>query len=76
MDALDKFICRLDRKKRERLLEVVRKLKDDPLRFPFIKLKGRDQFRYRTANFRILFHFENGRVIIDTVENRSEDTYK
>ena len=40
------------------------------------KLQGLDLYRIRKGNFRIIFHNENGVIVIDSIKMRSENTYK
>ena len=41
-----------------------------------IKIKNTDFFRVRFKQFRIIYHEENGEVIIDSIKLRNENTYK
>jgi mRNA-degrading endonuclease RelE of RelBE toxin-antitoxin system len=40
------------------------------------KIAGTNFFRARIKRFRIIFHHENGDIIIDDIRIRNENTYK
>lgn len=63
-----------DRQRLDNLLEALRTGKTDGLRIE--KLTQSDFFRVRSGRFRIIFHYEGWRVLVDHIRLRNEDTYK
>ena len=78
MNETEKFLRRITRQERDALLALIDSLniksERDALR-P-IKLKGSDLYRVCKRQFRIIFHFENDRAVIDSVRFRNEKTYR
>ena len=40
------------------------------------KLQGSDFYRMRIGTFRIIFHYEGGDVLVDSIRLRNDGTYK
>jgi mRNA-degrading endonuclease RelE of RelBE toxin-antitoxin system len=78
MNKLEKLFKRISHKEREALLSVIDELLQggDIRHLKPIKLSGLELFRIRKGDFRIIFHIESGRVIIDSIRLRNEKTYK
>ena len=78
MDALDKLLGRLHPKEQALLLLLLQEVKDNELRstLQIKKLAGGKYFRVRKRSFRIIFHYEDDRVIVDEVRLRNEKTYR
>ena len=78
MDALRKFLKRLTKKDKVRILEVLKEIHDPEKRkkLDIKKLAGSDLCRVRTGGYRIIFHLEGAGVVIDAVRARNEKTYK
>jgi mRNA-degrading endonuclease RelE of RelBE toxin-antitoxin system len=78
MNETEKFLRKITREEKGILLSLIdaldTKAERDLLR-P-IKLKGSDLYRARKGQFRIIFHFENGKAFIDSVRFRNEKTYR
>ena len=78
MNETEKFLRKITRQERDALLALI-----DPLDIKAerellrpIKLKGSDLYRVRKGKFRIIFHFENGKAVTDSVRFRNEKTYR
>lgn len=78
MDALSKFLKRLAKKDKVRILGVLQEIHDLERRkkLDIKKLAGSDLCRVRTGDYRIIFHLEGTDVVIDAVRARNEKTYK
>jgi mRNA interferase RelE/StbE len=59
------------------ILNAIAELKENPRPFGYIKLTGRDGYRIRVGNFRIIYHIFDKELIVDivTLGNR-KDIYK
>lgn len=74
---IEKLLRKVSKKDRKRLLEVTEKLiKSDKKNLNIQKLKNTDFYRLKEGQFRIIFHFENREVIVDSIKLRGEKTYK
>jgi mRNA-degrading endonuclease RelE of RelBE toxin-antitoxin system len=78
MNETEKLLRKISRHDREQLRRILVTLDDAAARASYhpIKLKGRDIYRIRSGNFRILYHLEDNAVIVDSVRHRNEKTYK
>lgn len=78
MDALAKFFSKLKQEDQLSLLELYRELKDPASRktLDIKKLSGGDFFRVRKGRLRVIFHFEEGEIVIDATRFRDEKTYR
>ena len=78
MDALGKLIKRISPKDKERLLFLMREIRDVEARklLDIKKLSDGEHYRARKGNFRIIYHFENDRIVTDSVRLRNENTYR
>ena len=78
MDALGKLLKKVSRKDQVTLLELMLAIKniEEQKTLDIIKLSGGGLYRVKKGNFRIIFHFENGNVITDSVRLRNEKTYR
>jgi mRNA-degrading endonuclease RelE of RelBE toxin-antitoxin system len=76
MDKIEKLLRKISKKDRERLLEIVQKLIAGDKNLRFEKIKNTDFYKIRSGNFRIIFHKENGKFIIDGIRMRNEETYE
>lgn len=78
MNKIEKLLRKISKKDRETLLYAIEELltgKDTQHLKP-TKLEGLELYRIRKGNFRIIFHKENGIVVIDSIKIRNENTYK
>ena len=78
MDKIEKLFRKISKKDREALLIISKALKNNPqsLSRHIIKVKESDFCRLRKRKFRIIFHHEGKKVIIDSIQLRDEKTYK
>lgn len=77
MNKLEKLLRKISQKERKSLLDVMLLLsRKDIHTLDIAKIKGTDMYRARVGNFRIIFHYENDEVVIVSVRQRSEKTYK
>ena len=78
MDSLDKLLKKSSPKEKVLILTALEEIRD-PLRrelLDIVKLAGHECYRVRKGRFRIIFHLEHDRVVIDAVRLRNEKTYK
>lgn len=76
MDKIEKLLRKISKKDRERLLEIAEKLVRNDKALRFEKVKNTDFYRFRSGKFRIIFHKENGEIIIDGIKMRNESTHE
>ena len=77
MDKLKKLLQRISVKDRQMLLVIVNQLLQNKLSgLNIIKIKNTDFLRLRKGKFRIIFHNENGDIVIDSIRLRNKNTYK
>jgi mRNA-degrading endonuclease RelE of RelBE toxin-antitoxin system len=41
-----------------------------------VKIINSDLYRLKKSHFRIIFHYENGEIVVDSIKMRNEKTYK
>lgn len=51
----------------EPILETIAKLEDEPRPTGYRKLKGRDGYRVRTGNYRIIYDIFDDELIVDVI---------
>ncbi len=78
MNETEKLLRKASKFDREVLLRIIDSLDDPKAREQFspIKLTGTELYRIRKGKFRIIFHIEKGRGVVDAVRFRNEKTYK
>ena len=77
MKKIEKLFRKISRKDREKLLFILEKLiAGDSHNLDVKKVKDSDFHRLKFKRFRIIFHYENKEVIIDSIKLRNEKTYK
>jgi len=79
MDKIEKLLRKINKKDRQRLIEIIEKLLTNTRKGLGVKkIKNTDFYRLRSGRFRIIFHFEgkSKEVVIDSVKLRDESTYK
>jgi mRNA interferase RelE/StbE len=59
-----KALKRLSRKDQELVFAVLETLKENPTPPKSLKLRGRDGYRIRVGELRVIYTFEKGRLII------------
>lgn len=78
MDKISKVLVRFSKKERERVREILEKLKKTNFKgLDVKKLKGReDIFRVRKGDIRILYRQASAEIFVLAIERKSEKTYK
>jgi mRNA-degrading endonuclease RelE of RelBE toxin-antitoxin system len=76
MNKIEKLLRKISTNDRKKLLNFVSLILNNDSSLKFIKIKNTDFLRVRHGKFRIIFHRENGEVIIDSIRLRNESTYK
>lgn len=76
MDKIEKLLRKISRKDRGRLLDLLQSLVLGKRGLDINKIVNTDFFRLKTGRFRIIFHYENNKVIIDAIKLRNENTYE
>ena len=65
------------RRDRRRVVEKIRKLADDPRPRGCEKLSGRDRYRVRQGNFRIIYSVDDDRLVVHVVKvGDRKDVYR
>ena len=76
MDKIKKLLLKISKKNREGLLGLLELIINNSKDLKIIKIKNTDFFRVRFKRFRIIFHKDDGEVVIDSIKLRNENTYK
>ncbi|HFC11116.1 MAG TPA: hypothetical protein ENJ75_02965 [Candidatus Kaiserbacteria bacterium] len=78
MDKKEKLFRKISAKDRLFLSKIISQLTNGhKIGLNITKVKDTDFFKLRKGNFRIIFHYEKGKVlIIDSIRLRNEKTYK
>ena len=77
MKEIEKLFRKISKKDRQTLLGVLELLVQKKHKGLYVKkLQVNDFYRMRTGVFRIIFHYEDSEVVIDSVRMRNEGTYK
>jgi mRNA-degrading endonuclease RelE of RelBE toxin-antitoxin system len=77
MDKISKLFKKIGEKDRKALLAAMEKLADSGQRgsLDIKKIEDTDFLRLRQGKFRIIFHYSQKDVIIDSIRMRNESTY-
>ncbi len=78
MDKISKALEKIDKKEKEAIRNILVKIKNKDFKgFDVKKLKGRNNiFRVRKGKIRIIYHLKQEKIMILSIERRSEKTYK
>ena len=76
MNKIEKLLKKISKKDREALLLLIEKITKEYPDLEPVKIKNTDFLRVRHGKFRIIFHKEDGTIIIDSIRIRSESTYE
>lgn len=72
-----KDIDKIPKKNRKKIIDKIRGLSSDPWPQGSIKLSGEEKYRVRQGNYRILYHINDGELIVSVVKIRHrKDIYK
>ena len=76
MDKIKKLFKKISKKDREVILKVVEELISGGSRgLDIKKIEDTDFLRVRQGRYRIIFHYEEGVPVIDSIKTRNEKTY-
>ncbi|MBU4370187.1 hypothetical protein KKG58_05595 [Patescibacteria group bacterium] len=77
MDKINKALQKLDKKEKEAIRNILVKIKNKDFKgLDIKKLKSRNNiFRARRGNIRIIYYLKQERIMILSIERRSEKTY-
>jgi len=77
MDKIEKLLRKISKKQRQMLFRIIEKLLNKNNQgLNITKVTDTDFYRLKKGRFRILFHYENKEIIIDSIKLRNEKTYK
>ncbi len=76
MDKIQKVLRKLKKKDRHRLLIAIERLVEGGYDLDIKKLINTNCYRLRSGRFRIIFHKEGDRIILDDIGMRNDNTYK
>ena len=77
MRKIEKLMDKLNKKERKSLLETIKSLFSETAeRLDIKKIKSTNFYRLRIGRFRIIFHRNGEKIIIDDIRIRNENTYK
>ncbi len=78
MDKISKALKKFSSKEKKLVKLILEKIKKSDFKdLKIKKLKARqDIYRIRKGNIRIIYRIENKRIILLTIEKRSDNTYK
>jgi len=77
MRKIEKLLNKLNKKERATLLEAMKNLFSETTeRLDVKKIKSTNFYRLRTGRFRIIFHHDGEKIIVDDIRIRNENTYK
>lgn len=62
--AASKQFRKLDKQPQARIKQAVEELKNNPRHPGVIKLTGRDAYRVRVGDYRVIFEIEDGKLLI------------
>jgi mRNA-degrading endonuclease RelE of RelBE toxin-antitoxin system len=77
MDKIKKLFKKLGEKDKKAILMTLEKLVDEEQRksLDIRKIEDTDFLRVRQGRFRLIFHYEDGLPIVDSIRLRNENTY-
>jgi len=78
MDRISKLFRKISKEERIALLALIEELRDPAARkrLNIKKLRGSEFYRAREGRFRIIFHIESARAVIDSIRLRDKNTYR
>lgn len=78
MDEIEKLFRRISKKERENLLKLVDSIQNDSdsLSKHIQKLTGTEFYKIRKGRYRIIFHYSQKDIVIDSIKLRNEKTYR
>jgi len=76
MDKISKLFNKIGAKNKKALSETINELLSGAKNLDIKKLQGSEFYRLRKGKFRIIFHYEEKTIIIDSIKMRNDNTYK
>lgn len=77
MNDIEKLIRKVSPRDKVILLEILRAFElGETEKFRIEKLSGNDFYKMRKGNFRFVFHYEDGAIVVDAIRLRNEKTYR
>ena len=77
MNKIEKLFKKISPSDRKKLLILTERLLVKDLKgLKIKKIVNSSFYRLRSGRFRIIFHYENKEIVIDSIKFRKEDTYK
>ena len=76
MDDTGKLFKKLSKKERKQLLTFSDALQSEQSGLNIKKVAGTDFYRARKGRFCIIFHYEQKKIVIDSIRLRDEKTYR
>jgi hypothetical protein len=77
MDKTKKLLMKIVKKNRKGLLFIVERLiRGETKSLNIQKVKKTDFFRLRHDRFRVIFHYKNKEIFIDSIRLKNKETYK
>ena len=77
MDKIEKLFRKISKKDKDSILNTIEKLIDESTRkeIDIKKIEDTDFLRVKQGRYRIIFHYENGAPVVDSIRIRNENTY-
>ncbi|MBL7156055.1 MAG: hypothetical protein ISS87_00425 [Candidatus Pacebacteria bacterium] len=73
VSKVEKLLRKVAKKDRKRLLEIMKELKqDDRKNLNVKKIKNTNFYKLRSGRFRIIFHYNENEIVIDSIKLRNE----
>ncbi len=77
LQTVQKFITNLDKKTRNKILEEILDLENNPRPYGSVKLKGYDGFRIRVGDYRIVYEIKDNILLVTIVKvGHRKDVYE
>ncbi|RLC38656.1 hypothetical protein DRH27_01700 [Candidatus Falkowbacteria bacterium] len=76
MNKIEKLLRKISKNERTKLLSLVVFILKNDRKLNIVKIKNTDFYRVRHGKFRIIFHKEDKKIIIDSIKLRNKNTYK
>ena len=76
MDKIEKLFRKISQKDRQKLLSIIENLLHGKRGgLDTTKIINTDFYRLKSGRYRIIFHYQNKEIIIDSIKLRNETTY-
>lgn len=77
MDKIAKLFLKISKKDRELVLGILKLLEHNQTKnLNIIKVKNTDFYRLKKGKYRVIFHYEEREVVVDSIRLRDEKTYR